>query len=1565
MSSRVFTMIEGFGSASLLGSENGADQYISWNADDSGNDRSNAFDFAPETSPEKSAALESSETGFQQDINGDDVTGPPASAGETAVEAVGTTSLLGSGSIYLLQPNGGPTVAPSYDGAPGATGQFDQLGGHGAPIGTEQAATGDEAGWKAVDAGPTVWITNNSGNHTSIALETNFQPNINSADVVGPLAAPAAPASPGSTVIEAFGTTSLLGSGNNYFLQPNSGPSVELSYGGSPVVDGQFDQFGGHWVPIGAEQTANGYEVAWKIAGADAYTVWYTDSSGNYLSSSFDSASGSSAAMESFETSFHQDLNGDGIIGPPSSPTPTVIEASGTTSLIESSSNYFLQPNNGPSVELSYGGAPVVDGQFADPSGNLWVPIGAEQTANGYEVAWKAAGADEYTVWYTDSNGKYLSSSFDSASGSSAAMESFETSFHQDLNGDGVIGPPSSSPPTSPTVIEAFGTTSLIENGNNYFLEPNGGPSVELSYGGAPVVDGQFADPSGNLWVPIGAEQTASGYEVAWKATGVDEYTVWYTDSNGKYLSSSFDSASGSSAAMESFETSFHQDLNGDGVIGPPSSPTPTVIEAFGTTSLIESSSNYFLQPNSGPSVELSYGGAPVVDGQFADPSGNLWVPIGAEQTANGYEVAWKATGVDEYTVWYTDSNGKYLSSSFDSASGSSAAMESFETSFHQDLNGDGIIGPPSSSPPTSPTVIEAFGTTSLVESGNNYFLEPNGGPSVELSYGGAPVVDGQFADPSGNLWVPIGAEQTANGYEVAWKATGVDEYTVWYTDSSGKYLSSSFDSASGSSAAMESFETSFHQDLNGDGVIGPPSSPTPTVIEAFGTTSLIENGNNYFLQPDSGPSVELSYGGSPVVDGQFDQFGGHWVPIGAEQTANGYEVAWKIAGADAYTVWYTDSSGNYLSSSFDSASGSSAAMESFETSFHQDLNGDGVIGPPSVPVIETAGSTSLLQDGSNYFLAPTGGAEVELSYGGSPVVAGQFTDQFGSSWTPIGAEQTANGFEVAWKVPGADEYMVWNTDAHGNYVSTPLNSTSGTSSALQSIETSFHQDLNGDGVIGLSQPQFVYEGLDADGAQLYSVTWANSGLQPIAVRVLQPENPSTDYTHSFLFALPVEGGLAQSTYGSGLDELQKLDVQDQYNATIIEPIFPMDSWYANSGTNATINYETFTATILTAWADSTFATTGDEKNLLLGFSKSGYGALDLLFKHPGVFDAAAVFDFPANMNAYDNYGTSSANDYGTDLNFQDNYRIDQDFLDTWKAPFTAEDRILISEGPAFTTQVTDFDSLLTSNGIKHTLLTNQVSDAHTWYSGWLTADVAGLYGLETDLHQTVVETSGSTSLMQDGNDYYLRPASGAQVELSDAGSPVVAGQFSDQSGNLWSPLGAEQTSSGYEVAWKENGADQYMVWNTDKSGNYLSTALNATPGTSAALESFEFNFQQDLNHDGYIGLVLDGSSGSQTLTAGSSPTTVIGGPNDVLNAGSAPDNFVFKTGADVSVVNNFVPGTDTLQFSQSLFADAGAALSNAHQIGSDVAIMYDARAIVTLHNLQLANLHTADFHIV
>ena len=356
-------------------------------------------------------------------------------------------------------------------------------------------------------------------------------------------------------------------------------------------------------------------------------------------------------------------------------------------------------------------------------------------------------------------------------------------------------------------------------------------------------------------------------------------------------------------------------------------------------------------------------------------------------------------------------------------------------------------------------TVVTAATVTQV---GSNYNVTTTTSDPV-LKYKGANVTASEFTG-----WTPIGAVQTASGYDVAWKNNGTGQYTVWTTDSSGDFTGSLMGAVSGTSAAWQSIAPIFSQTLNsgGGGVIGP----TTKVVQKDGSTSLTEVANQFYLYGSSGSGPALRYNGANVTAGEF----GTWTPIGAVRTASGYDVAWKNTGTGQYTVWSTDSNGNYKGklTGGGAVSGASSALESLEPVFHQDLNRDGVIGltrkvVQTTKVVQKDGSTSLTEVANQFYLYGSSGSGPALRYNGANVTAGEF-----GTWTPIGAVRTASGYDVAWKNTGTGQYTVWSTDSNGNYKGklTGGGAVSGASSALESLEPVFHQDLNRDGVVGLTR---------------------------------------------------------------------------------------------------------------------------------------------------------------------------------------------------------------------------------------------------------------------------------------------------------------------------------------------------------------------------------------------------------------------------------------------------------------------------------------------------------------
>ena len=254
---------------------------------------------------------------------------------------------------------------------------------------------------------------------------------------------------------------------------------------------------------------------------------------------------------------------------------------------------------------------------------------------------------------------------------------------------------------------------------------------------------------------------------------------------------------------------------------------------------------------------------------------------------------------------------------------------------------------------------------------------------------------------------------------------------------------------------------------------------------------------------------------------------------------------------------------------------------------------------------------------------------------------------------------------------------------------------------------------------------QIQYESTDTNGVASYDFTSSDDGGGTHVLRILSPTHPASGVPHNFLYVLPVESELG-NTYGDGIETMLNLAAQNEYNLTIIEPSFGADPWYADSASDPSLQYESFLTKDLVPWVTQNFAQTGNEQNWLIGFSKSGYGAEDLILKHPDLFAVAAAWDFPADMSSYSAFGSSSSDEYGTEANFQANYRLTSSFLDAHKGPFVTDNRLWIGSYDIFESDMTDYDALLSSEGILHTAETAQQM-AHTWDSGWVPFALAAM----------------------------------------------------------------------------------------------------------------------------------------------------------------------------------------------------------------------------------------------
>lgn len=217
-------------------------------------------------------------------------------------------------------------------------------------------------------------------------------------------------------------------------------------------------------------------------------------------------------------------------------------------------------------------------------------------------------------------------------------------------------------------------------------------------------------------------------------------------------------------------------------------------------------------------------------------------------------------------------------------------------------------------------------------------------------------------------------------------------------------------------------------------------------------------------------------------------------------------------------------------------------------------------------------------------------------------------------------------------------------------------------------------------------------------------------------IRVLCPnrkdEKPKK---YPVVYVLPVEAG-TEDRYGDGLKEVKNLDLPNKIGVIFVAPTFSHLPWYADHPTNREVWQETYFVKVVVPFIDKTYPVKAEaEGRLLLGFSKSGWGAWSLLLRHPDLFGKAAAWDAPMMMGKAGKYGSGDI--FGTPNNF-DGYQLSKLLVDNAQK-FQEGNRLILLGYGNFRTEHEQAHALMDKLKVAHEYRDGP-ERKHDWHSGWV-----------------------------------------------------------------------------------------------------------------------------------------------------------------------------------------------------------------------------------------------------
>ena len=760
-----------------------------------------------------------------------------------------------------------------------------------------------------------------------------------------------------------------------------------------------------------------------------------------------------------------------------------------------------------------------------------------------------------YELVYVDSSGQ-IDWGTSSWSNSESTIMNAESEFSEDLNEDGVIGFDSSLLTQKST--DVTGDLLFTDTAGSLYIKPASGELISVvdPYNGDSIsLDrsdswGDGSSSQETLKVTRWDNDTASDLtddkylilvkdSYTFSGTTTEDFMIYKVDLEGK-----IDWMSDWNPSLSSYEEDFNEDLNGDNTIGvnaaniafvttDATSPTGTPGNARLKRDSVDKTL-YIDDNGTLYTIVDEFGNSPSLEYESSWEGGSYSsVAYAVEKKLDGtYCLAIKNTDSgmagSMWSIYSLTKSGTTAVLSYDSAW--TQSISGYETSFGQDMNGDGSIGVDTSNL-TAITTDTTGNQLKKDSDGAIYITDADGNNPLAITdpYGGTPSLEWESTWTEGSYKSEAIAvtliDDTVDYYNLAVKNTstyGTDTNIDWQIYKIS--LEGEIDwESSVYSTSIVTWEgpSKFNQDLNNDG----DSSGTVTVSNYGSDTDGVTLGkaDGMLFLRDDGTDIAINDG---WIEGSSEWGDGSWsaTAIAANKHTDGhYQLAVKqtnsytdywndgiysSTGTEVNTtdwqIYAIDTSGNVL---WDKTTWTQS-IGGFEISFNQDLDGDGTIGidmsTVTVASTDTFGWTLRKDASKNLYVTDSDGNNL-ISLGdeyGSLTFDYEYNWGSGSSKSEaFAAERNSDGsFSVVIKNSGTDTWD-GNNNSWSDYQILQFSS-SGVidwdssytwTQDIKPYESTFGQDIDGDGSIGLDLTALVDAGNDTFGDVLKKDSTGNS----------------------------------------------------------------------------------------------------------------------------------------------------------------------------------------------------------------------------------------------------------------------------------------------------------------------------------------------------------------------------------------------------------------------------------------------------------------------------------------